>query len=387
MSGNPAGLPLFLPAARRPPWPGQIQSCCDGLILCNARLLTGRLRLPFPACSAPLDEDLFSSLATEPAPAAPAAAASAAPPPAAAAAAPPAAELPLSGSRSSSPAGAAAAAAAATAPAAPAAGTAAPPAVLPALHQDAAGDGAAVGAGRRKKVIRSRIGYARTAAAVAELQAPAATGSSLAAVLAGDATSSPAELGRRASDAGSLRSEGGGEHSPAPTTSAAAAGAGADASSRPASPASQGSGLQPSLARQGSRAGSAAGIYGAAGQGEGQEEEEHQSAGSAGDAQHLTALQQHVARLDIRLDLPIGAAAAGGAEAGASRPRQSRPANSDDSRNSTSALGVRAPGPCPVAVGHACALHCMFPNGASTSGRHVFYVCVWPPLLPALQSL
>jgi hypothetical protein len=236
-------------------------------------------------------------------------------------------------------------------------------------------------------VIRSRIGYARTAAVVTELQAPVTAGSSLAAALAGDASPPAAELlRRRASDAGSRRSESGGEHSPAPSTSAAAAAAAADTSSRPASPASQSSGLPPSVVRQGSRAGSTAGTYAAARE-EGQGEE-GQSAGSAGDAQHLTALQQHVARLDIRLDLPIGAAAAAGAEAGGSQPRQPRPGNSDDSRNSTSALGVWGGGGLrawvPLALcslANACAilpgwrLHFPYP-----------YAVGPPSCMPAMQS-
>lgn len=165
----------------------------------------------------------------------------------------------------------------------------------PAAAEPAVGGAGGV-AGRRKKVIRSRIGYARGAAAPAD---PA----SLAAALAGGgappaapvappaAAALPASPARPASAADSMQSEGGGSYSP-PTASAAAA------TSRPTSQgASHASlGLEAGAPHSASRQ-SSPGPEGEAAEGAGR-----WAAGS--DAQHLTALQQHVAQLDIRLELP-----------------------------------------------------------------------------------
>jgi hypothetical protein len=169
--------------------------------------------------------------------------------------------------------------------------------------------------GRRKKVIRSRIGYAR-AAAPGEAHAPHASTLADALVVsptAAAAEAAPTPLQRQPSAAGS---EGGGSYNPTP------------ASSRPGSRGSQ----EPALARTGSRAGSAAMAAAGEAAGEAAELEGRPPA----DPQHLTALQQHVARLDIRLDLPAGAA-------GRERAADSQ---SSSSRRSTGGWGAAAGGCC-----------------------------------------
>lgn len=183
------------------------------------------------------------------------------------------------------------------------------PAMQPMTAAEQAGGGGAV-AGRRKKVIRSRIGYARGAAAAdaASLAAvltqgggPAAAPSAHVAPSAPPPALTPT-LARRASEASSLQSEGDGSYSPT---------AAADADSRPGSCSSQAAshasqGQEPGQAQRVSRQGSlAGGSEGAVGDSRQQHHRvEVGPAGFAGDPQHLTALQQHVAQLDIRLELP-----------------------------------------------------------------------------------
>lgn len=238
-------------------------------------------------CRAALDEDLFTSLAAEPGPASPAAQAALAAEP----------ELP-SAARSDSRA------AAHQPPGSPAAGCTAAPALDAAAARGPQPPGAAAApapsAGRRKKVIRSRIGYARTAAPLAGAQASPAhpLGAALAAPPAaphrGEESASAAPLDRQASDAGSVLSQGSGSLGPAqPAGSRPASGAGQLA---PDAQLESAHGSTAAASAAGSLDGSARGDGGGA-----------QSARS-GDPQHLTALQQHVARLNIQLEPPARAA-------------------------------------------------------------------------------
>ena len=282
----------------------------------------------------PLDEDLFTSLSVEPEAAAPAEleaepAGAAADAPAAAAA--PAAEEPEA--LHEVPALAAADrpprstddGAPASPDAAPAAPAAQPPPAPPALEEpplaappmqplaaETAAPGAGAPAGRRKKVIRSRIGYARGAAAadagsLAAALAGAGPAPPVAAAPAAGAPAPPSPV-QQLSAAGSMQSEGGGSYSPA-----------AAAFSRPSSQAASDAGHD-------SRRSSP-----------GPQEVEVQPAGrrsAGGDDQHLTALQQHVAQLDIRLELPSRRSTdlSGGAGAAADgRGRDHRPTTSGGS--------------------------------------------------------
>lgn len=210
-------------------------------------------------------------------------------------------------------------------------------------------------------MIRSRIGYARSSTPV-EQQAPHAStladalvvGSAALAVPAGGEHPAPPALASQLSDAGSAHSEGGGSYSPTAADAdadevAAAAGssAAAVASSRPASRGGQ----EPARSsRPISRQGSASGASPAAGA-----QLQHEASG--GDPQHLTALQQHVAQLNIRLELP---STAGDRAGRAAAPALAYASDSDDSRRSTSVgdggqgqgVGV-GNGACPA----ACCLH------------------------------
>ncbi len=301
---------LSLAQAACKAWVGQRCACllsARDLCLLSCSLLDRPLTpssLTLP-CRGPLDEDLFTSLSADAEGAVlvePAAAASPAEEPEAAAPTPTA----VAAGRPSSSAGVAAfadaslAAAAPEQPAAPAPAVetqlplGAPLAVQPAAAEPAPAGAGAV-AGRRKKVIRSRIGYARGPAAATDAASLAAAlaggGVAPAAPASAPAAAAPVPLSpmRPPSAADSMQSEGGGSYSPV--------GSAAAATSRPASQAashaSHGfeSGPPHSASRQ-----SSPGPEGGA------ERAGRQAAG--GDAQHLTALQQHVAQLDIRLELP-----------------------------------------------------------------------------------
>ncbi len=177
---------------------------------------------------------------------------------------------------------------------------AAAPAAMPGAAGPAAGGGIA---GRRKKVIRSRIGYARTAA--------------------------PAEQPTHASNLADAL--GGGSRAATPTAAAAAA-----AKDEP-TPAGQ---VTAPLSDAGSEGGDsnapAAGASRAASAGDGsrpgsRSSAEHLQRQTSGDPQHLTARQHPAPRLDIRLELPARPADAA--------QRAQRPQHSSDSgsRRSTSA--------------------------------------------------
>ena len=252
---------------------------------------------PAACCSdACLDEALFTSLADEPEPHAQGAVLAVddirAAPPSPAVSAPEAAatHVPRAGSRSSSPI-----------PATAVAASVQPAEVIRAPAPDDLA--AAAPAGRRKKVIRSRIGYARAATPAAIGEARRADSLEAALSPLAQAATPPAALARQAS-AGSAQSSGCAGPAPVP-----------------------GTGLDPDLQQGSAAAESSDSLRGGA----------HVPAGVSrardGDPLHLTALQQHVAQLDIRLELPPRPQRAG-------QPREDRQSDSCDSRRSTGAHNV-----------------------------------------------
>ena len=204
------------------------------------------------------------------------------------------------------------------------------PLVVPQLAS-AAGADPAVAPGqqqqRRKKVIRSRIGYARGATAGAAPPADAQAPTAAAVATHASLLASPQ---REASDAGS---KGGGSFSPEPAAAGAAgaseAGTVSDGS-RPGSHASRGRGrAAASPAAVGSASEAEEEVEGGGGGGGGATG--GHGGGNGDGLHHLTPLQRRVERLNLQLDLPP---TMGGARTAAAAGH----ADSDNSQGSTGGM-------------------------------------------------